>query len=203
MRNTFKYSCQFCDYKAVRNWLITAHQARYHEDLIPNAEFHHCNQCQYRSALKDTLKRHIQVVHLKSGLKCETCGNNFAGNGALKRHINSVHRGIKHHCDICSKAYGNRSNVFIHMRKEHPDKLAKCTICEKDFLNFGELAEHVKSVHQHYSGCKPEYSETNSQENYLCFLCPNNIIFFSKTHLNIHLSEVHTMNAAGIKIEFG
>ena len=55
---------------------------------------HTCPHCDYQSAQKGSLNRHIQAVH--EGIKhlCPYCDYQATTKGSLKRHIKSAHESL-------------------------------------------------------------------------------------------------------------
>ena len=58
--------------------------------------------CDYETALKADLKRHIEAVYegIKP-LKCNICDYKFTRKGSLKKHTEFVHEGIKQVHHMC------------------------------------------------------------------------------------------------------
>ena len=81
-----------------------------------------CSICKKTFTLKDSLKKHIKLVHEeKKPYSCQICDKKFPRIKELRKHINAVHLGKK------------------------PNK---CSTCEKMFYAKGDLKSHIKRVHE-------------------------------------------------------
>ena len=87
-----------------------------HEGLKP----YQCDKCDYKAALKTTLKEHISSIHEGGAHKCHLCDKGFACKFNLKLHVTTVHEKLKNHkCIYCEIAYGQKGDLNRHIKKVH------------------------------------------------------------------------------------
>ena len=73
-----------------------------------------------------------------SNYKCDFCDKTFRKKDSLKRHIKIVHEGVKNHkCDMCEKSFFTSSFLESHKTNFHLKN--KCDICEKGFSTLRRL----------------------------------------------------------------
>ena len=60
-----------------------------------------CDQCDYKTTWKGSLKRHIDAIHGDVRYTCNQCDYKATQKGNLKRHIDSVHGDVIYTCDQC------------------------------------------------------------------------------------------------------
>ncbi len=80
-----------------------------------------CDKCDFRTARKETLRRHNEAKHLKSKTYyCDQCGFKNHLKDRVKTHIQMVHEKIKpHKCDSCEMAYGYKRDLKKHKERVH------------------------------------------------------------------------------------
>ena len=110
-----------------------------------------CNTCNFSTANKGTLKKHIETVH--EGIKpfkCDICDYECALKGNLKHHIASVHQGIKpFKCKLCDYEFSKNSSLKRHIESVHERiKPLNCNICDFKTATKHSLKEHIESVHE-------------------------------------------------------
>jgi hypothetical protein len=80
-----------------------------------------CDQCEYITTSKSTLRQHRQSLHLKEHkmsihegqkFECE-CGSKFTQKSSLTVHKNAMHFEAKYPCTLCSYM-GKRSDYLKH-----------------------------------------------------------------------------------------
>ena len=63
------------------------------------------------------------VKHLgEEPYKCKDCGQSFGNRDTMLRHVRLVHDGIKYPCQLCGKEFADRKGVKIHIRGVHEGK---------------------------------------------------------------------------------
>ena len=55
-----------------------------------------CSQCEYKTNMRRSLKRHIQSVHEGMKYPCDQCDKQFSNQQNRKKHIQSVHESVKY-----------------------------------------------------------------------------------------------------------
>ena len=79
-----------------------------------------CDLCNYVSARKDNLKKHVQSVHEKlKPYNCRQCGKAFSMKQHCKEHEESIHDGITHSCDFCEMICTTKGHLRTHIKKVH------------------------------------------------------------------------------------
>ena len=136
--------------------------------------------------------------------KCNKCDYKTAHKSHLKKHIDSVHEGIKpYKCNICDYRTAEQSKLKIHTNSVHEKiKPFKCQICTYDTVNKTHLKKHIESVHEKKTnennksakeisnavlskGKKTKNCVKNKTSSYL--FCKNcNQTFENKDQLNVH-----------------
>ena len=82
--------------------------------------------------------------------KCEFCDYASAQKGNVKKHINEVHeKGESFQCESCSSKFYRKRQFKIHMRTVHEGKRDyNCTLCSSAFKHNKDRRKHFKSVHK-------------------------------------------------------
>jgi hypothetical protein len=140
----------------------------------PNGKYP-CDQCDYQSVHKRSVRRHQDAVHLGIKHSCDECPKEYCDPYELKCHKQSAHEGVFYQCEQCNKTFPAHRTLLQHER-EHQGINTKCTQCEKSFKNVTSLNYHVTKEHD---GLK-----------HVCDLCGfrTNRIF----RLKEHKGTVHT-----------
>ena len=110
-----------------------------------------CNTCNFSTATKGTLKKHIETVHEEiKPFKCNICNYKAAINSNLKHHIASIHQGIKaFKCNICNYKCAAKANLKRHTKSVHEgSKPFKCKLCDYETSRNSSLKGHIESVHE-------------------------------------------------------
>jgi len=121
-------------------------QKKQNTQKTKNANKKICNYCGHHFAGNQTLRQHINDVHLKlKPYKCEKCKKCFSQGHNLKFHMNSVHLKVKpYKCHLCSYSCGNRSNLTKHIDTVHLNvKRHLCEICNMGFYSKVDFRRHV------------------------------------------------------------
>ena len=100
-----------------------------YSSLIRHIEIVHEGQKYFKCAMEscdksyymiETLKNHVNSVHLGKCFECEFCKKSYSQIPHLKRHINLVHKGRKDFkCSICEKLFGSKSHRNRHVVNVH------------------------------------------------------------------------------------
>ena len=103
------------------------------------------------TALKSTLKNHIEAVHERiKPFKCNICHFEFAHKGDLKKHTDFVHEGIKlFKCHLCDYKAARKNTLKTHIESVHEGiKPFKCKECDYEAAYKSSLKKHMESVHK-------------------------------------------------------
>lgn len=111
-----------------------------------------CDQCSKEYTCPESLRRHVNFVHLNLGHLCEVanCGKVFYQAFQLRRHVAEEHGGAKIErfgCDLCHKTFKLKTYVARHLAREHTPASLKpfvCQTCGKSFKLREGLTEHSR-----------------------------------------------------------
>jgi len=124
------YKCEECEatYKSNKNLL--RHTRRKHESNV-----YSCEQCNYKSTQKNSLKIHRQALHTKSihevvKYYCDQCDYQTTRQGHLNRHQQGVHEGLKYSCNQCEYQATTQSSLKIHQQALHEGVRYNCNQCD-------------------------------------------------------------------------
>ena len=79
-----------------------------------------CNECEYTTKSKESLKRHLDFVHGGFKLKCDQCNKLYSGDSPLRRHIKRKHKNGKNRfCDLCDFEGNTSDQVWYHKSTKH------------------------------------------------------------------------------------
>jgi len=134
--------CTVCD-----KYFYTAHQLKTHSRSHSD-DRHLCSQCDYTSASRDTLKRHLKTVHSDvRNFTCGTCGMSFKTLDSLKGH-SFTHTEIRNfECDICAKKFKKNIHLKIHKRIHTATYAGSCQLCGKHFVQMNNFKNHMLKHH--------------------------------------------------------
>ena len=74
-------------------------QSVYHEEA---KTMYRCDQCEFESKYKASLKTHFESVHQNIKYPCNLCDFQGTQKGNLKSHIQRVHERISFACEKCN-----------------------------------------------------------------------------------------------------
>ena len=148
VNHTCEYACMFCESRFKRKQQWINHVSSVHERKKP----FNCKKCDFETALKANLNRHMESIHNKSMNKifeCKNCDKKFTSKRGLTGHVESVHEGKKPYgCDICTSSFSQRAGLKIHYSAVHEGKRPfKCDICDYASAQKIRLKTHKLTVH--------------------------------------------------------
>ena len=111
----------------------------------PNGKFP-CDQCDFQSAERRHVQRHINTVHLGIKHACDECSKEYGDPHELKLHKKSAHEGVYYECGQCNKTFSLHRRLLQHER-EHAGINTKCTQCDISFKSLNTLNYHVLKYH--------------------------------------------------------
>ena len=117
--STEKISCKDCEETFALLKDYYRHKRNMHQ---PN---YFCDQCNYETRQRGTLKQHYQAQHLGIKHKCEHCEYKASQKSALKNHSKSVHLGTKYDCNICDFQAAWKHDLKKHIHDNHNFKIFK------------------------------------------------------------------------------
>jgi len=171
-----------------------------------------CEQCEYKTKWKQSLKRHIKTVHEGIVYKCEQCEYKANWKQNLVSHIKSVHEGIVYKCEQCDYKAKCKKNLQIHIKLVHEGFEYKCEQCDYKAKWKQSLLHHKKSIHENIFSCKQcEHKSSTIQAlqshiqcdhggfNYKCEQCDYKAN--QKEILLLHIKSVHVHEGLEYKCE--
>ena len=86
-----------------------------------------CSDCDSSFVTRNTLKHHVNRVHLKikplRKLVCNECEESFEHKQSLEYHMNRIHLKVKPYvCGFCKKAFHLEANLKRHLKRTHNDE---------------------------------------------------------------------------------
>jgi KRAB domain-containing zinc finger protein len=166
------HQCPICNKIKSTRFYLTSHIRNVHK----KDKKLECNQCDYKTNLSQSLKKH-QLVHvIERNFKCSHCELSFKDQLALKKHSALVHEGLKQFtCEICAKSFGRADYLEKHLLTHSEERNFKCEICNDTFKISDTLNNHRRNVHNIDS------------ERHCCHVCGK--IFSGGFYLREHLDR--------------
>ena len=106
-----------------------------------------CDQCDYKTKWKSSLKRHEDSVHGGVRYPCDQCDHKATWKSNLKTHIDCVHGDVLYPCDQCDYKSNRKGHVKRHKHSVHKDLWHSCDQCEYKGTKKENLKTHINSVH--------------------------------------------------------
>ena len=168
------FECELCHFKTNSRKNLNTHINKVHN----KRQF--CTECGKSYASKNTLKEHIETVHLgNKQFKCEQCPYTTGRKNNLKTHVKVVHEKVKRFfCGECSFTHTLKANLLYHIESVHKvGKKFKCEECPYAPASKGSLKKHCDNVHN------------VGEKKFKCDLCPYKS--HSKSPLKKHINNIH------------
>ena len=124
-----------------------------------------CHKCSFTTDRKDSLDKHMQLVHklfnkklgsisknmkAKDKYGCFDCGNEYDKEEDIVDHITMLKDCNEIKCDQCDKIFTLRYNLNRHIRDVHDRKSYKCPHCDKEYSQERNRDRHAKNCRKHY-----------------------------------------------------
>lgn len=117
--------CSIC-YKLLSN--LKTHEKTVHGESRVN-----CDQCDYQTGQKVSLRRHQLAMHVGQKRECSYCGKKYKWEVDLRRHITSYHKDKTFSCNDCGKVFTQQRSFVTHRKSVHEKVTRKCNISKCDF----------------------------------------------------------------------
>ena len=91
-----------------------------HDNNKKKFEMKNCDQCEYKSHWKRTIRDHKLQAHEGKLILCGQCDKKFAKNTNLNRHISFVHNGNRIKCDQCDFKAREKTTITGCPKKNVP-----------------------------------------------------------------------------------
>ena len=147
--------------------------------VVSNGSNYTCNYCNYTTAKRYLLSRHMKSHSEERPHKCSVCERGFKTLASLHNHVNT-HTGTKpHKCKYCEATFTTSGELVRHVRYRHThEKPHKCPDCDYMSVELSKLKRHMRC----HSGERPY------QCPHCTYASPDT--FKLKRHLRIHTGTV-------------
>ena len=77
---------------------------------------HKCDQCDYTTGQKVSLRRHQLAIHVGQKRECSFCDKMYKWEVDLRKHVTSYHQDKKFTCDDCGQVFEQRRSFLSHRK---------------------------------------------------------------------------------------
>jgi len=107
------FTCNICPAQFQNRNHLRAHKREQHLDV--------CGQfCDICMKLVISLKTHNSKRHSKTPVNCNICGKEYSNKDSLSKHIQIVHEKAEvGQCEICNKDFSSKKALYKHLKKLH------------------------------------------------------------------------------------
>ena len=126
-----------------------------------------CDQCEFGTKRRDSLKSHKLAKHDDVGYKyeCNMCDFVVTREYSLKVHIKSKHENQKYHCSKCEYQTGRKECLVYHIRSKHDGVKFVCNQCDYQAHQKSHLNRHIRTKHEGFKyQCNKCYKEYGSEK---------------------------------------
>ena len=110
-----------------------------------------CEQCDFTSTKKITMKAHKEVKHVGLARTCDLCGKKFKSIEDLMHHLDVVHKQRIFKCSECEYTTRSRCEGNEHMKTHNSEATDSerfdCNKCEYAAVNAEDLNAHIIRTH--------------------------------------------------------
>ncbi|XP_032880825.1 zinc finger protein 142 isoform X2 [Amblyraja radiata] len=135
--------CAFCPYKTFNPVEFNDHVGKMHA----NEKIHKCSECDFATAHKRVLNRHILLHTGEKPHKCELCDFTCRDMGYLSKHMLTHSDNKNYMCTECGYITKWKHYLTVHMRKHTGDLRYHCNQCSYRCHRADQLSSH-KLRHQ-------------------------------------------------------
>ncbi|CAH2305223.1 zinc finger 142 [Pelobates cultripes] len=153
-------SCHFCPYKSFNPVEYADHIGKMHA----NEKIHRCGDCEFATAHKRVLIRHLLLHTGEKPHKCSLCDFTCRDISYLSKHMLTHSSEKNYMCSECGYITKWKHYLTVHMRKHSGDLRYQCNQCSyrchrADQLNSHKLRHQGKSLICEVCGfgCKRKY----------------------------------------------
>eukprot|EP00058_Branchiostoma_floridae_P016735 XP_002602223.1 hypothetical protein BRAFLDRAFT_76912 [Branchiostoma floridae] len=134
------YMCEECGYRATQKYRLSNHMKT------------HTREKPYKSAVKESLEKHLAKHTDEKPYLCEKCGFRTTQTFQLFRHMRT-HTGEKpYKCDQCDYSAAQKTNLTNHIAAKHTgEKPYMCGVCGHRTVHKSNLTKHMRT----HTGAKP------------------------------------------------
>ncbi|XP_062907481.1 zinc finger protein 142 isoform X1 [Mobula hypostoma] len=136
-------ACDFCPYKTFNPVEFSDHVGKMHA----NEKIHKCSECDFATAHKRVLHRHVLLHTGEKPHKCELCDFTCRDMGYLSKHMLTHSDHKNYMCTECGYITKWKHYLTVHMRKHTGDLRYHCNQCSYRCHRADQLSSH-KLRHQ-------------------------------------------------------
>uniref|UniRef100_UPI00398EAFCE zinc finger protein 142 isoform X2 n=1 Tax=Pristiophorus japonicus TaxID=55135 RepID=UPI00398EAFCE len=136
-------ACRFCPYKTFNPVEFNDHVGKMHA----NEKIHKCGECDFATAHKRVLNRHVLLHTGEKPHKCELCDFTCRDVGYLSKHMLTHSDDKNYMCTECGYITKWKHYLTVHMRKHTGDLRYHCNQCSYRCHRADQLSSH-KLRHQ-------------------------------------------------------
>ena len=120
------YNCEFCSFETTQLKYLKQHVLGVHN---PEKSFR-CDICDYATAFKNNLEKHMQKHSSEKPYKCELCDFESKHKEYIKKHVSLCHN--EEECEVCGYKTRLKNDLITHLELEH-NVCQTCENCETSF----------------------------------------------------------------------
>ncbi|XP_052903479.1 transcription factor grauzone-like [Anopheles moucheti] len=106
---------------------------------------HGCDQCDYTTVNKQSLKNHRRVQHTDhKPFECPSCGKSFKLKSNLREHLAQHETRQNYSCEFCSRRFTSKSNYYCHRKRMHFAELEQ----QKEQKEYEERNNRIRHILQ-------------------------------------------------------
>jgi transcription elongation factor Elf1 len=116
-----------------------------------NSKRFKCTNCEKDYSTKGGLTAHVNVIHHRKEIICQSCQQNFRWRSEFLLHEKNVHSDCsvsKFKCISCDKGYAQKRYLSRHITIEHNGIKVPCPNCSKEYKFYASWLKHVLKCSQ-------------------------------------------------------
>ncbi|XP_068214987.1 uncharacterized protein [Palaemon carinicauda] len=156
------YLCEECGKTFTQKIGLRVHRIYKHGD----PKLFQCNNCNFKSATKAKLKRHILTHYDDRIFTCEVCGMALKTQSTYKNHMSLHTNEGKYQCDVCQRGFHHKQYYEDHRNSHFDIRNHKCFACQMSFKTHRSLKIHVRGVHLKDKRIKCNICDARFMTNY-------------------------------------
>ena len=179
-----RHECTICG-KMIKQDTIRKHY-NIHK-FKQSGETYHCDQCNYSTAVLQSLNRHKINVHDPKDFHCDICTYKCSTESALRIHNKSIHT-KDFLCDLCDFKCNSEYYLKVHQNNYHKEtQTFPCSYCDYESSDPADMKNHMTV--QHGSELPLPKPAKKPTRNYDCDICDHKAN--GKNALRVHKEVNH------------
>ena len=111
-----------------------------------------CEICDYATAFKNNLEKHMQKHSSEKPYKCELCDFESKHKEYIKKHVSLCHN--EEECEVCGFKTRLKNDLITHLEQEH-NVCRTCECCESGFQPEVLSEQNFKTNEQNFKASEP------------------------------------------------